>query len=91
MMANNNYNSQKCCALMQKLAEASFFALDLNLYLDTHPCDTAAIELFEEASKNADEAREDFERCCYPLKASSAGCQDGEWDWLMGAWPSERI
>ena len=34
--------------------------------------------------------KEAFENCCYPLQSCCAGV-DGEWDWLMGCWPSERL
>ncbi|MCL2638363.1 MAG: spore coat protein CotJB [Oscillospiraceae bacterium] len=86
----SKFNKQECSALMDKLCEASFFAHDLNLYLDTHPDDEAALEMFREACNQSEACREAFESCCYPLRACSAG-HEGEWDWLDGAWPSERI
>lgn len=90
-MENNKPNQQvECMRLMQRLCEADFFALDLKLYLDTHPKDCKALELYVEAAKQTKACREAFENCCYPLLASSAGT-NGEWDWLCGAWPSERM
>lgn len=82
--------TQNCSQLYDSVCEASFFAHDLKLYLDTHPCDEAALEMFREACKQYEACVEAFERCCYPLRSCSAG-DDGEWDWLCGAWPSERI
>ena len=79
-----------CPALMDKLCEAHFFVHDLKLYLDTHPDDRNALEMFKEACKQYCACFEAFERCCYPLRECGAG-EDGEWDWLCGAWPSERI
>lgn len=79
-----------CSALYDKVCEADFFAHDLKLYLDTHPGDREAIRMFREACKQYEACRDAFERCCYPLRACSAGADD-EWDWLCGAWPSERI
>jgi spore coat protein JB len=83
-------NRKQCIELMDKLSEAGFFAHDLKLYLDTHPDDEAALSMFKEACRQEQACREAFESCCYPLTACSAG-ENGEWDWLDGAWPSERI
>lgn len=85
-----NNKAMECQRLMQNLSEASFFAFDLNLYLDTHPDDCKALELFNEACRQADAYRETFNQCCYPLRACASGKND-EWDWLCGAFPSERI
>lgn len=79
-------NSQACDELLRAIAEASFFALDLQLYLDTHPDDTRAIEMFREAVKQYKACKAAFEDSFYPLTASSAG-KDGEWDWLCGTFP----
>ena len=79
-------NSQACDELLRAIAEASFFAQDLKLYLDTHPDDTRAIEMFREAVKQYKACKAAFEDSFYPLTASSAG-KDGEWDWLCGTFP----
>lgn len=79
-------NSQACDELLRAIAEASFFAQDLKLYLDTHPDDTRAIEMFREAIKQYNACKAAFEDSFYPLTASSAG-KDGEWDWLCGTFP----
>ena len=34
------------CTLLQQINEISFVVNDLNLYLDTHPTDTSALEEF---------------------------------------------
>lgn len=85
-----NNRSTECEQLMQNLSESCFYALDLNLYLDTHPDDTDAIALFREACAQAEAYKDTFEQCCYPLRVCSSG-KDCEWDWLCGAFPSERI
>lgn len=75
----------RCAALLKKLSEAEFFALDLKLYLDTHPNDCEAIRIYREAVKQAKACRQAFEAECYPLRCESAG-KDGDWDWLCGKW-----
>lgn len=79
-------NSPACDELLKAIAEALFFAQDLKLYLDTHPDDTRAIEMFREAIKQYNACKAAFEDSFYPLTASAAG-KDGEWDWLCGTFP----
>lgn len=82
-MASNM--TPRAAQLMRKLAAADFYAQDLKLYLDTHPDDTKAIEIYREAVKQADACRCAFEAEFYPLRAENAG-KDCEWDWLCGQW-----
>ena len=79
-------NSPACDELLRAIAEASFFALDLQLYLDTHPDDTRAVEMFREAVKQYKACKAAFEDSFYPLTSTSAG-KDGDWDWLCGTFP----
>lgn len=83
-------NNTNCAQLLRSVSEACFYATDLKLYLDTHPDDIRALEMHREACRQLKACTEAFENCCYPLQACSAG-DDGEWDWLMGCWPSERL
>lgn len=83
---NNSSSSESCDELMYAIMEADFFALDLQLYLDTHPNDTKAIEMFREAIRQSKACKATFEDSFYPLTASSAGT-NGKWDWLDGSFP----
>lgn len=86
---NSSNNSQTACAdLLKAIMEADFFALDLKLYLDTHPDDERAIGMFREAVKQYKACKAAFEESFYPLTSHSAG-KDGEWDWLCGAFPPQ--
>ena len=67
------------------IAEADFFAQDLKLYLDTHPDDKRAVEMYAEACRQYMACKAAFEDSFYPLTASSAG-RDGCWDWPEGVW-----
>lgn len=87
-MANNV--TMTSAQLMKKLSEALFYMTDLNLYLDTHPDDTKALRMFEEASANAKACFDAFEKRCYPLVAANADCDDS-WEWLVGVWPSQKM
>lgn len=87
MMENNNAT---CCRLLQGVNEAGFFMQDLKLYLDTHPDDTTAIEMFHEACRQYKTCKEAFESSCYPLTSCGSSSEEC-WDWLKGAWPPERL
>lgn len=83
-----NNNQAACTELLRALMEADFFALDLQLYLDTHPEDERAIGMFREAVKQSKACKAAFEESFYPLTSHSAG-KDGEWDWLCGTFPPQ--
>lgn len=79
----NNGGNRSCAALNQALCEAHFFVTELNLYLDTHPNDKKALEMFHEACCQYKCCKEAFEDACYPVNPCGAKCAD-EWDWLCG-------
>lgn len=75
-----------CDELLKAVSEADFFAQDLKLYLDTHPDDSRAAEMYVEAVKQYKACKMAFEDCFYPLTAYSAGDHGCGWDWLNGVW-----
>lgn len=78
--------STSCEELMRAIMEADFFATDLKLYLDTHPNDSKALEMFREAVRQSKACKAAFEDSFYPLTAYSAG-ENGCWDWTDGTFP----
>lgn len=96
MNMNTRRNSQpsnsgaSCNELLCAIMEADFFAQDLKLYLDTHPNDERALEMYREACKQYKACKAAFEECCYPLTACSAG-KDNCWDWPEGIWPPKSL
>lgn len=92
--ANNNRmaasNNVSCEELMRAIMEADFFAMDLKLYLNTHPWDKRALEMYNEACKQYKACKAAFEDSFYPLTACSAGREDC-WDWLDGVWPPKSF
>ena len=81
-------NTLTAAQLLRKVSEAMFYMTDLNLYLDTHPDDTKALRMYEEAAANAKACFDAFEKRCYPLVAASS---DDDWEWLVGVWPSQKM
>jgi spore coat protein JB len=72
--------------LLEKLTELDFMAVDLQLYLDTHPYDKKALEKYNETVKEANVARVTFEKFYGPLFSfrSEAG---NEFRWIDEPWP----
>ena len=72
--------------LMAMIRKYDFVLYELQLYLDTHPGDKRAVEMFVEACRQARARKAAFEDSFYPLTACSSG-KDGCWDWPEGVWP----
>ena len=83
---NNGSSDMSCKELMRAIMEADFVAQDLKLYLDTHPDDTRALELYREAVRQYKACKATFEDTFYPLNATAAG-RNGTWDWFDGTFP----
>ncbi len=79
-------SGNSCEELMRAIMEADFFATDLRLYLDTHPNDTKAIEMYCEAVRQFKACKAAFEDSFYPISPYSAG-EKGCWNWLDGNFP----
>lgn len=82
----NNSSDVSCKELMRAIMEADFVAQDLKLYLDTHPDDSKALEMYREAVRQYKACKAAFEDTFYPLNATSAG-RNGTWDWIDGTFP----
>ena len=63
--------------LLKKISTYEFAALDLQIYLDTHPHDTAMIQKMN-----------GFKEKFGPLKKSMTSTN--MWSWIKGPWPWEN-
>lgn len=77
------------CELMRKIDCVSFAALELRLYLDTHPCCAEGLELFNSYVEKRRCLIDEYEEKFGPLIAdNSKNCGDN-WQWVCGSWPWE--
>lgn len=75
--------------LLRQLDAFAFAALEWNLYLDTHPNDTDAIEMFHRMARRARELKEEYESNFGPITAD--GSRNKEmWDWIDNPWPWDK-
>ncbi len=72
-------------AILRELMALDFMAVDLALFLDTHPGDTDALNEYNRIVEHADEFRVQYERLCGPL--CSFRYNPGCWKWYKDPWP----
>lgn len=79
-----------CEKLLKEVMAADFMALDLHLYLNTHPCDIKTIALFNNAAMRSKMLHEKYERECGPLTPGAVYDPCRCWKWIESPWPWER-
>lgn len=74
--------------LMNQINQVSFMVNDIQLYLDTHPCDAEALEAFRKYSQLRNQALREYARQYGPLTIDTAAesCTD-RWNWINEPWP----
>ena len=87
-MIEKDYTAEKR-ALLKKVQEADFFALDLQLYLNTHPYCKKTLEMYKTATDEAKTLRKNYENMYGPLTASSSG-PETPWQWIENPWTWEK-
>ncbi len=81
------YDAQE--KLLKEVMALEFMAIDLNLYLNTHPCDGKALMIFINTVQCSKMARENYERMYGPLTASASN--SFPWPWINSPWPWEGM
>lgn len=75
--------------LLKEVMEYDFTLQELILFLDTHPSDCAALDMYHDIQTKSKEAKARYEQYFGPL--CSANVQDKDrWTWLAGPWPWEN-
>lgn len=75
-------------SLLEMVNQTGFALDDTQLYLDTHPCDQAALEYFQQISAMYKNAVAAYTAQYGPLTASeSSGA--AYWSWVSDPWPWE--
>lgn len=74
-------------AMLKKLSTYQFAALDLQLFLDTHPGDETTLEKMNMFKSKAVKAKSDYEKQFGPLQKNIT--EGNNWNWINGPWPWE--
>ena len=73
--------------LLKKLTILDFMAVDLHLYLDTHPYDMEALAEYHRVVEEASEVRYKYEKHCGPLCSYRSDSSKNCWNWIDDPWP----
>ena len=74
------------CALSDVQA-ITFATHELALYLDTHPCDADALQLYNQYQRAANEKQAEFSRTHYPLTRACNTNNSENYAWVCDPWP----
>ena len=74
---------------LYEIQKCNFAAYDLLLYLDTHPKDRRAFELFRELVEKLKKMKKEYEREPGPLEAFNSAAF-ASFKWIDSPWPWER-
>lgn len=69
--------------LLRRVSELGFAMHEFRLFLDTHPDDTDALELFNSYKKKYEAAKEEYEKQFGPLTLNGYNTDE----WLKNPWP----
>lgn len=76
-------------SILKRLTILDFLAVDLQLYLDSHPNDENAIEKYNSVVDEADSLREQYEKLFGPLFGFRSYSKRDEFNWIDDPWPWE--
>jgi len=81
-------NVEKQMRLLRQIQEMEFVAIELNLYLDTHPCDQDGLNDYNCAIEKLDKLMSEYTAEYGSLLAQGFhGCK--KWLWIEQPWPWE--
>ncbi len=74
--------------MLYKVQEMCFMAHDINLYLDTHPNDSYAMNLYNKYNNDAKKLTDEYEKRYGPIDLSDdSGLNMTPWSWINEPWP----
>lgn len=76
-------------SMLKEIQELEFVAIDLNLFLDTHPEDQAALRDFHAVREKLMALRKRYEEIYGPLTVTGSTPPHHRWLWIEGPWPWE--
>ena len=81
----SNYN----LSLLKQIMELEFTAIELNLFLDTHPDNAAALNDINKVNEKLITLMAEYQKKHGPLFAFLAQNQQDRWKWIDEPWPWE--
>ena len=84
-MANEMVKNQ----LLKEIMQTDFVLKELNLFLDTHPTNKQALNMFKVYEKKADSLKNEYAKLFSSLTPSADNSADS-WQWIENPWPWEN-
>ncbi len=79
-----------CAQMLKRMQELGFVAVELNLYLDTHPNDAKALEQYNLIHHEIRQLQMKMDEQCGPSKGFGHSMNVGNtWQWAEQPWPWE--
>lgn len=72
---------------LEEIQAVDFAILELNLYLDTHPQDQAAMQQFNQFTQYSKKLKSEFEERYGSLQNFGNSYTDANWSWGTAPWP----
>lgn len=73
--------------MLKEIMAMDFMAIELNLYLNTHPYDQKALMIFVDTAQRCKMLRDNYENMYGPLTAAASN--SFPWPWIESPWPWE--
>ena len=73
--------------LLDWINTVSFVCDDTKLFLDTHPCNTEALEFYEEFKNQRMQALQEYAKYYGPLTLDTMCTPADKWIWIDTPWP----
>lgn len=81
--------SNQQARLLRDIMSLEFSAVDLTLYLDTHPTDMRALGEYNHITHQLRILKRSYEQCYGPLAVYGATPTQYPWHWIDEPWPWE--
>lgn len=80
-------NRETRMRMLEDIMALEFTAIELNLYLNTHPRDERALEAYNRTVKQLNELKKDYEDRFGPLTNFGDTTSEYPWSWVEEPWP----
>lgn len=75
--------------MLRRIMQLEFQCIELQLFLDTHPCEVKALEAFRMYGEQLCAAKREYEEAFGPLLSYGFGRACDGWKWISDPWPWE--
>jgi len=82
---------QRQMQMLREIQQLEFAAVELNLFLDTHPRDREPLNDLKTVVDRLHQLKEQYEGMCGPLTVQGFTPESYPWRWVEGPWPWEMV